>query len=247
MRRQENRLRRSRLEGSGPLIGLKGILPAEPDIVQATKPPVYSRSCGSPICNRPMPVCWLNWFRLRAMSKRFRQRRYSLLRVCCGFDRLALIGVILISMAAGVPRLVEPSLSQNIEVVTASQFIAGLPAGVPVLVVVDYAPGFSGDVSPLLASVVDHLATKNESVALVSTLAYRPVAGGEFASPGQSTPWFGGCFYQLRQPGLCPRRLVGHPGFYPGPCSDFTGFGLEHRGLAKYPFPGGLCLVGSCY
>jgi len=86
---------------------------------------------------------------------------------------LVLLLAILFPMVAGLPSLAAPTLSP--EVFTASQLIARIPNDAPVLVVVDYAPGFSGDVSPLLASVVDHLATKNATLAMVSTIPTGPL------------------------------------------------------------------------
>jgi len=82
--------------------------------------------------------------------------------------------------------LIQPKLTQ--EVITASQLIAALPSNVPALVVVDYAPGFSGDVGPLLASVVDHLATKNETMALVSTLPTGPFQAESLISQVKTRP-----------------------------------------------------------
>ena len=137
------------LEGSGPLIGLKGILPAEPDIVQATKPPVYSMKLRVTDLQQTHAIMLAELVQaegdVKALPSAPLFTSQGLQRVLIA---MLLIGVILISMAFGVPQLIEPSLNQNPNVFTASQLIAGLPNSVPVLVAVDYAPGFSGDVEP---------------------------------------------------------------------------------------------------
>jgi hypothetical protein len=165
---------KDQLEGSGPLIGLKGILPAEPDIVQATKPPVYSMKLRVTDLQQAHATMLAELVQaegdVKALPSAPLFTSQGLQRVVIA---LVLVGVILFSMVTGVPQWSEPQL--NPEVFTASQFIAGLPSSVPVLVAVDYAPGFSGDVSVLLASIVDHLATKNETVALVSTVPTGPL------------------------------------------------------------------------
>jgi hypothetical protein len=167
---------KDQIEGSGPLIGLKGILPAEPDIVQATKPPVYTMKLRVTDLQQTHANMLAELVQaegdVKALPSAPLFSSQGLLRVLIA---LLLIGIILVSMAFGAPQLIEPNLNQKPDVFTASQFIAGLPPAVPVLVVVDYAPGYSGDVGLLLASVIDHLATKNELVALVSTIPTGPL------------------------------------------------------------------------
>ena len=165
---------RGQVESGGPLMGLKGILHAEPDIVQATKPPVYSTKLRITDLQHTHAKMLAELVQaegdVKALPSAPLFTSQGLLRVLIA---LVLIGVILLSMALGAPRLIEPELNQ--EVFAASQLIAGLPSGVPVLVVVDFAPGFSGDVSLLLGSVIDHLATKNETIALVSSIPTGPL------------------------------------------------------------------------
>lgn len=185
-------------EGGGPLSGLKGVLPAEPDIVQATKPPVYSLNLKvtdlQQIHANMLAELIQAEGEVKALPPAPLFTSQGLFRILIG---VALIAAILVSMVAGVPQVIEPALNQedftSQEVFTASQLVAGMPSGVPVLVVVDYSPGFSGDVSMLLASIIDHLATKNETVALVSTVPTGPIQVESLiaqvkARPGLSQP-----------------------------------------------------------
>jgi hypothetical protein len=178
-------------EGAGPLAGLKGVLPAEPDIVQATKPPIYSLKLRVTDLQQTHANMLAELVQaegdVKALPSAPLFTSQGLLRVLIA---VVLIGAILLSMVMGVPRLIEPTLNLNPEVFTASQFIAGLPSGVPVLVVVDYSPGFSGDVSLILASIVDHLATKNETMALVSTVPTGPLQVESLVAQVKGRPGF---------------------------------------------------------
>jgi hypothetical protein len=182
---------KDQLEGSGPLIGLKGILPAEPDIVQVTKPPTYSQKLRVTDLQQAHAAMLAELVQAEGDVKPIPS---APLFTSQGLQRIliavVLIGVILISMAAGIPQLIEPSLDQYPDVFTASQFIARLPAGVPVLVAVDYSPGYSGDVGLLLASIIDHLATKGESIALVTTVPTGPLQVESLVAQLKARPGF---------------------------------------------------------
>ncbi len=211
-------------EGSGPLIGLKGILPAEPDIVQATKPPVYSMKLRVTDLQQTHAAMLAALVQaegdVKALPSAPLFSSQGLLRILIA---VALIGVILVSMAAGIPELIEPSLDQNPDVFTASQLIARLPSGVPVLVVVDYAPGFSGDVSTLLASVVDHLATKNEAVALVSTLPTGPLQVESLLSQVKARPGLETTSINYANLGFIPGGSTGILAFIQDPAQSLPG------------------------
>ena len=221
-------------EGSGPLIGLKGILPAEPDIVQATKPPVYSLKLRVTDLQQTHANMLAELVQaegdVKALPSAPLFTSQGLMRILIA---LALIGVILLSMAAGVPQLAEPTINQNIDVFTASQFIAGLPTGVPVLVVVDYAPGFSGDVSPLLASVVDHLATKNESVALVSTLPTGSMQVESLLAQVKARPGMEAVSINYANLGFIPGGSSGILAFIQDPVRTLPGSALNTPALQK--------------
>jgi hypothetical protein len=182
---------KDQLEGSGPLIGLKGILPAEPDIVNATKPPVYSLRLKVTDLQQSHAAMLVELVQAEGEVKPLPSASLftsqGLLRIAIA---VVLIMAILLPLVAGIPTLVLPTVSQNPEVFTASQLIAGVPDNPLVLVAVDYAPGFSGDVSPLLASIVDHLATKGARLAMVSTIPTGPVQIESLVAQVRGRPGF---------------------------------------------------------
>ncbi len=213
---------RDQIEGAGPLIGLKGILPAEPDIVQAAKPPVYSMKLRVTDLQQTHAAMLAELVQaegdVKALPSTPLFTSQGLFRVLIA---VALIGVILFSMAAGLDLLVQPKLTQ--EVITASQLIAALPSNVPALVVVDYAPGFSGDVGPLLASVVDHLATKNETMALVSTLPTGPFQAESLISQVKTRPGLETVPVQYANLGFLPGGSTGILAFIQDPAGTLPG------------------------
>ena len=213
---------RDQIEGSGPLIGLKGILPAEPDIVQAAKPPVYSMKLRVTDLQQTHAAMLAELVQaegdVKALPSAPLFTSQGLFRVSIA---LALIGVILFSMATGLDLLIQPKLTQ--EVITASQLIAALPSNVPALVVVDYAPGFSGDVGPLLASVVDHLATKNETMALVSTLPTGPFQAESLISQVKTRPGLETVPVNYTNLGFLPGGSTGILAFIQDPAGTLPG------------------------
>ena len=182
---------KDQLEGSGPLIGLKGILPAEPDIVTATKPPVYSLRLKVSDLQQSHAAMLVELVQAEGEVKPLAGASLftsqGLLRIAIA---VVLFLAILLPLVAGIPTLVLPNLSQSPEVFTASQTIAGAPDNPRVLVAVDYAPGFSGDVSPLLAAIVDHLATKGARLAMVSTLPTGPLQIESLVAQVKARPGF---------------------------------------------------------
>jgi len=165
---------KEQIEGAGPLSGLSGVLPAEPDIVRVTKPTFYSSKLKVTDLQQTQAMILSDLIQTEGETKALPSMPFltsqGLLRISIG---AILIVVMLFSMISGMPVLIEPGLTQD--VYTVQQLINGLPVNAPVLVVVDYSPGYSSEMNMLLGAVIDHLATKNKALAFVSSIPTGPL------------------------------------------------------------------------
>ncbi len=154
---------------AGPLAGLRGVLPAEVDISQVRKPPLYSAHLevseqqqahmallqslmaaeGEPRAIPPKPVITsLAVLRLAAAA--------------------LLIVSILLSLLVNFPAGGVPALPDAAQ--PAIRLVDGLAADAPVLFAVDYEPGASAEMDALAGAVLAHLIRKGAYVTMVSTV-----------------------------------------------------------------------------
>jgi hypothetical protein len=156
------------VEGAGPLAGLRGVLPAEPDISQTVKPPVYTVK---------LQVTDLQKTQAELLSRLIEQEgterpvpgrpiitTQHVLRLVIA---ALLILAILLPITTGLPQTASPAIVP--EVSETSQLIGDLPAAAPVLLAVDYEPGLSGEMDAISSPVLDHLMIKGAFLTLVST------------------------------------------------------------------------------
>lgn len=161
-------------EKAGPLAGLIGALPAEPEIIRSVKPPAYAlrpqisemhaaqasmlaellAQEGSP---KPLPHTPIVKFQ-------------SLQRISIG---VILFVVIFFSLLATPLNFGPPAL--NAQAFAVNQLVSSIPPGSPVLVAVDYSPGFSGEMAVNLEPVLAHIRAGGGHLALVSTLPVGPL------------------------------------------------------------------------
>ena len=166
-----------RIEKSGPLAGMSGVLPGEEVVTQYRKPPVYSA-------------------RLRVSDKQ--QVLANLLEAAIAEENMAqplqaeptqapqfivrlLVGLLLV-VAVALSLLVSPfigiSKGQVAPGTPANEIfrqIDDLPAGSPVLVAVDYEAGLSGEMKAAALPVIQHLMNRKARIVLVSTQTVGPV------------------------------------------------------------------------
>lgn len=161
-------------EKAGPLAGLVGALPAEPDIVHAARPPVYSLKLQVSETQQAHAGLLAELIEEEGAPRPLPQppilQSQSLLRMVIA---LILLGVILFSSLSGLPAAGAPPLESQVFV--ASQLVAGLPPEAPVLVVVDYSPAFSAEIAAGLAAVLDQAISRGAVPALLSTNATGPI------------------------------------------------------------------------
>jgi hypothetical protein len=160
------------VEGAGPLAGLRGALPAEPDVSKVQKPPVYS------IKLQVTDTQQLQAELLRGLIDSEDRPQVPAERSIIGSQKVfrlliaaLLIVPLLFVLLTGTPQLSLPALPPEVDAV--GRLIDSLPPGAPVLLAVDYQPGFSGEMDTLRL-MLQHL-FDNAYLAAVSTIATGPV------------------------------------------------------------------------
>jgi hypothetical protein len=162
------------IEGAGPLAGLRDALPAEPDVSKVQKPPVYSIKLQvtdtQQIQSRLLSGLIDSEGQSQALPERSASGSQKVVRLLMA---VFLIVPLLFVLISGIPRLSLPVLPLEVDAV--ARLIDALPPGAPVLVAVDYQPGFSGEMDTITAPVLQHLFERGAFPVAVSTVATGPV------------------------------------------------------------------------
>ncbi|OGO34609.1 MAG: hypothetical protein A2W35_06370 [Chloroflexi bacterium RBG_16_57_11] len=162
------------IEGAGPLAGLRGALPAEPDISKVQKPPVYSIKLQVTDSQQLQAELLHSLIDSEGEPEVLQERSVigpqKVIRLLIA---AFLIVPLLLVLFTGTPQLDMPVLPLEVEAV--GMLIDSLPPGAPVLLAVDYQPGFSGEMDTITAPVVQHLYDRGAYLAAVSTIATGPV------------------------------------------------------------------------
>ncbi|MEW5872400.1 MAG: hypothetical protein AB1894_24260 [Chloroflexota bacterium] len=158
-------------EKVGPLAGLRGVLPAEPDISYINKPPTYSVK-----------------LQVTEEQKAFADLFEQLIqtegdeRPVPGRSVITTNNVLRIAVAVVLMLVVALPLLTGLQVNTPiipvdeiSQMVTSLEANAPVLLAVDYEPGLSGEMDAATAAVLDHLMIQGVFLTMVSTSPTGPV------------------------------------------------------------------------
>ncbi len=161
------------VESIGPLAGLKGVLPAEPDISQVKKPPAYLIKLQITDLQRANAALLEQMIKTeelpRAIPKRPVISSQHILRILIAF---VLIFAVVWPLVMGGPQLQGPAFFPG--AAATSQLITALNPDSTVLLAVDFEPGWSGEMDAVAAPVVDHLMLKGAFFALVSTTPSGP-------------------------------------------------------------------------
>lgn len=156
------------VESRGPLAGLRGVLPIEPEITQLKKPSAYALKLQVSDSQRKHASLFEELISNEGVTAPVEAgpaiSPQNVLRV---------VVFLLLLIAAGWPIYTG---SQNInlptaarEVEQASQLINQVTVSEPILLAVDYEPGFSGEMDAAAASILDHLMIRGAYLAVVST------------------------------------------------------------------------------
>jgi hypothetical protein len=174
-------------ETIGPLAGLRGVLPAEPEIVQFGKPPVFSIKLQVSDSQVIHANVFENTIKEEVQPLSIKRRPIALPQHILRW----LIAVILV-IALIPPILME---SQNVplpgrfppaEIQAVLDLVSLLPPTSPVLLAFDYQPGLSGEMDSAASAVVDHLLIKGAQLVIMSTNPTGPALAERFLHSTQS-------------------------------------------------------------
>lgn len=163
-----------RVEGSGPLSGLHGVLPFEPGTSQVKKPAAYSIKLQVTENQQAHATAFEELIKQEGESRPVPGKPVlSSLTVL----RWAIFIVLLIGIGWPVwtASQVIPLPAVPPETEAASTLINRLPGGANVLVAVDYQPGLSAEMDATSGAVIDQLMSKGAYLALVSTTPSGPL------------------------------------------------------------------------
>ncbi len=162
------------IERVGPLAGLSGVLPAEPDIILPGKPSSLSSKLQLTKQQLAHTKMLENLLRLEGeppslptkplISSQFVLRSIILVILIA----TTLIPVLFGTLNLGLPDFSSQSFDLN-------QMISNLSENSPVLMVIDYQPGFSGEMDALSSVILDHLMEKGTYLVFASTVGTGPI------------------------------------------------------------------------
>ena len=161
------------IESSGPLAGLRGILPAEPDVARGKKPPTYSVKLQVTESQQAHAVLLAEQIKSEGIAQpvpRPPAISSQLIQRVAIF--LVLLATILFPMLIGDMGIPIPEVPPAVD--DARNLVNAIPNGGSILLAVDFQPGFSGEMEASASSVIDHLMIKGSYLTLVSTTTSGP-------------------------------------------------------------------------
>ncbi len=215
--------------GSGPLAGLRGVLPAEPEIARIKKPSVYSiklQVSDSQQTNvNLLEELIKGEGRAEPIPEHPAISSQHVLRVSIF---LILSIAILWTLFTGSQNTALPELTPS--VIDLRNTIDGLANGAPVLLAIEYEPGFSGEMDAASAAVLDHLMIKGSRLTLVSTSVTGPAQAERLI---QTVNTNSGHNYQSGEQYI-------NLGYLPGGSTGLLGFAQSPQQVIPYALDGTL-------
>jgi hypothetical protein len=213
----------AQVESSGPLAGLQGVLPAEPEIARLKKPALYALRLQVTENQRAHATLFEELVKSEGEPKEIAGRPAVSSPYLFRLIIFAvLIAVVLWPILTGSQRSPLPGLTP--ETFDTSEIIDSLPGNPLVLLAVDYDPALMGEMEADVASVVDHLMLKGAYLSLVSTSSSGPALGEHLIATVGS---ISGHQYQ----GI---EMYANLGYIPGGASGLLGFAQAPRQVAPY-------------
>ena len=175
-----------RIESAGPLAGLSGVLPAEPDHVRPRKSPTYPLELRVSANQRIHVDLLQGLIESEGRAQPLPQRRgISSQHVLRWTIACVLWGALLWSVITGKQEAPLPAYTE--ETAEVNRLISQLPGEARVLLAFDYEPGLSAEMDAAATAVVDHLMLRGAYLTLVSTSPTGPILAERFIMKTQSS------------------------------------------------------------
>jgi hypothetical protein len=155
-------------ELSGPLAGLRGVLPVGPGLGLLRKPPVYSTKLQITESQEKYAAAFEALISSETLPLITSRTRLSSDRLWRWAITILLILAIGLPLVTGFPVTPVSTLNPP-QTADAFNIIDNLSANEAVLVVFDYDPAFAGELERAAAPLLDHLVLKGSSLVLIST------------------------------------------------------------------------------
>jgi hypothetical protein len=166
-----------KIESVGPLAGLQGILPAENMALRYRKLPIYSTRLKASEKQREHAVLFEEVIAAENQPYAGRRERASAPRT---FIRL-LLGLLLIAVLVGTLMVAPGSTAGTVNVPEGAALfhnsLESISMDGPVLVAVEYSPGYTGEMRYAASAVLRRLLDRGAKLALISTVSTGPVQG----------------------------------------------------------------------
>ncbi len=187
-----------RIESVGPLAGLRGVLPAEPDVSRIGKPSGYSIKLQVSDAQQTHASLLEALVKEEGQARPLPQRSVissqHILRLVI---TLVLIVAVLFPMLMDWPQESPPAFPPAAGAV--NFYINNLQTGAPVLIAVDYEPGWSGEMDATAVGVIRHLELEGAYPAFISTIPTGPAQAEHLLAlttgQGSSSGWQAGQNY----------------------------------------------------
>lgn len=200
-----------RIEKSGPLAGMSGVLPGEEVVTQYHKPPAYSTrlrvSDKQQVLANLLETVVAEESLSQPLQAEPTRAPQFIVRLLVG---LGLVAALVIALLAG-PFIGVPKgqITTGAPANEVFRYLDDLPAGAPVLVAVEYEAGLSGEMKAAALPVIQHLMSRKARLVLVSSQVVGPVLGEELLKQAASSARGGVTTYAIPQSSANLGYLVG--------------------------------------
>jgi hypothetical protein len=175
-------------EKVGPLAGLSGVLPAEPDVVQFGKAPVFSARLDITESQALHAGTFSRLIAEEGKAKEDQTRRVALPNaVLNGIISAAIFVSVLFPLVTGSQNAPRPELDAYPESSAIFNVIDVLPPDAPVLVAFDVQPALYGDIQAPATAVLSHLLDKQARLVFFSTQPAGPATAERLLTQTLST------------------------------------------------------------
>jgi hypothetical protein len=174
-------------ERNGPLVGMRGVLPAGPGLGALRKPPAYATTLQVTDGQQRYAAALEQLITTETEPQTTKRTRLASSRLL----RWLIVGLLI--LAVGLPlstkiQVTQASTLQMPEMLNAFTLISSLPSNAPVLVVFDYDPALSGELEAAAAPLMDQLLVQGPRLALVSTNPTGPALAERFLREISASP-----------------------------------------------------------
>jgi hypothetical protein len=159
------------IENQGPLAGLRSVLPTQPSLVEVHPSKAYSTKLFTNETQQAQAALLENLLKSENTPQIFSKRSEKrIVRPLRWLIASVLLLVVIVTIALGskiFPGPAKPAVNSPVGMFFNT--VTGLPDGAPVLVVLDYEPGFAGELEIASMPVFEQLMSKNSRLVFVSS------------------------------------------------------------------------------